>query len=186
MLHLATLRSNDQFNTTIYGYSDRFRGVEGTRSVVFMNREDIARLGFVDGEIVDLTTAIDDGQRAQCRRACGSSPTISPRAAAAAYYPGNESAFPAGAPRSEVEDAVLQAACRCVSVDPALAPDWLIRCGGRKPLMTREVWNVETRALLRWRRFCLGVAGAVLGWLRRAAGAAARSRRLPPILIGSA
>lgn len=60
VLHLATLRSNDQFNTTIYGYSDRFRGVEGTRRIVFMNGEDIVRLGFADGEIVDVTTAIDD------------------------------------------------------------------------------------------------------------------------------
>ncbi|TGV81536.1 formate dehydrogenase, partial [Mesorhizobium sp. M2D.F.Ca.ET.145.01.1.1] len=44
VLHLATLRSNDQFNTTIYGYSDRFRGISGTRRVVFLNRKDIARL----------------------------------------------------------------------------------------------------------------------------------------------
>jgi molybdopterin-dependent oxidoreductase alpha subunit len=60
VLHLSTLRSNDQFNTTIYGYSDRFRGVNGTRKIVFMNRKDIDRLGFVEGESVDLTTAIDE------------------------------------------------------------------------------------------------------------------------------
>ena len=36
---LMTLRSNDQFNTTVYGYSDRFRGIKGTRSVVMMNRQ---------------------------------------------------------------------------------------------------------------------------------------------------
>jgi molybdopterin-dependent oxidoreductase alpha subunit len=61
ILHLATLRSNDQFNTTIYGYSDRFRGVEGTRKIVFMNREDIATLGLSNGAIVDLTTALEEG-----------------------------------------------------------------------------------------------------------------------------
>ncbi len=61
VLQLITLRSNDQFNTTIYGYDDRFRGVKGTRMVVFMNAVDIAKLGFRDGEFVDLTTAIDDG-----------------------------------------------------------------------------------------------------------------------------
>lgn len=61
VLQLITLRSNDQFNTTIYGYDDRFRGVKGTRMVVFMNAADIARRGFKDGEFVDLTTAIDDG-----------------------------------------------------------------------------------------------------------------------------
>lgn len=61
VLQLMTLRSNDQFNTTVYGYDDRFRGVKGTRMVVFMNAADIARLGFAKDEFVDLTTAIDDG-----------------------------------------------------------------------------------------------------------------------------
>ena len=61
ILQLATLRSNDQFNTTIYGYSDRFRGVNGTRHVVFMNKMDIERRGLRDGDAVDLTTALDDG-----------------------------------------------------------------------------------------------------------------------------
>ena len=63
ILQLMTLRSNDQFNTTIYGYSDRFRGVHGTRQVVFMNKADVARLGLHDGDSVDLTTALDDGVR---------------------------------------------------------------------------------------------------------------------------
>nr|GFD59385.1 hypothetical protein [Tanacetum cinerariifolium] len=44
VIQLMTLRSNDQFNTTIYGYDDRFRGVNGTRRVVFMNRNDVVRL----------------------------------------------------------------------------------------------------------------------------------------------
>lgn len=61
VLQLITLRSNDQFNTTIYGYDDRFRGVKGTRMVVFMNASDVADQGLKDGEFVDLTTAIDDG-----------------------------------------------------------------------------------------------------------------------------
>ena len=61
VLQLMTLRSNDQFNTTVYGYDDRFRGVKGTRMVVFMNEADIARLSFAKDEFVDLTTAIDDG-----------------------------------------------------------------------------------------------------------------------------
>jgi molybdopterin-dependent oxidoreductase alpha subunit len=60
VLQLATLRSNDQFNTTIYGFDDRFRGVRGTRMVVFMNAADIAALGFQKGEFVDLTTAMED------------------------------------------------------------------------------------------------------------------------------
>ena len=59
VLQLSTLRSNDQFNTTVYGYTDRFRGVKGTRMVVFMNAADIAALGFASGEFVDLTTVIE-------------------------------------------------------------------------------------------------------------------------------
>ena len=61
VFQLMTLRSNDQFNTTIYGYHDRFRGVKGTRLIVFMNPADIERQGFTGGEFVDLTTAVDDG-----------------------------------------------------------------------------------------------------------------------------
>ena len=61
VLQLMTLRSNDQFNTTVYGYDDRFRGVHGTRHVIFMNPADIARMGFEGGDAVDLTAAVDDG-----------------------------------------------------------------------------------------------------------------------------
>jgi molybdopterin-dependent oxidoreductase alpha subunit len=46
---LVTMRSNDQFNTTIYGYSDRMRGIEGTRDVLLINPEDMARAFLVEG-----------------------------------------------------------------------------------------------------------------------------------------
>jgi anaerobic selenocysteine-containing dehydrogenase len=61
ILQLITLRSNDQFNTTVYGYDDRFRGIKGTREVVLMNRNDAQRLGLQDGDTVTLQTAVDDG-----------------------------------------------------------------------------------------------------------------------------
>jgi molybdopterin-dependent oxidoreductase alpha subunit len=61
VLKLITVRSNDQFNTTIYGYYDRFRGIRGTRRVILMNRNDIVRLGLQEGEKVSLKTAVDDG-----------------------------------------------------------------------------------------------------------------------------
>jgi len=61
VLQLITLRSNDQFNTTIYGYRDRFRGVSGTRMVLFVNRADMYRLGLEEAETVSLETAVDDG-----------------------------------------------------------------------------------------------------------------------------
>jgi len=61
VLQLVTLRSNDQFNTTVYGYDDRFRGIKGTRMVAFMNAADVSALGLAEGQFIDLTTAIDDG-----------------------------------------------------------------------------------------------------------------------------
>src|SRR5579875_2431288 len=58
---LLTLRSNDQFNTTVYGYDDRFRGIHGTREVVLMNADDIARLGLREGQTVKLVSDAGDG-----------------------------------------------------------------------------------------------------------------------------
>ncbi|MDQ6710348.1 MAG: FdhF/YdeP family oxidoreductase [Candidatus Dormibacteraeota bacterium] len=58
---LLTMRSNDQFNTTIYGLSDRLRGIEGTRDVLLMNPDDIARAGLADGQMVSLLSDADDG-----------------------------------------------------------------------------------------------------------------------------
>jgi anaerobic selenocysteine-containing dehydrogenase len=60
VLRMITLRSNDQFNTTIYGYDDRFRGIHGTRMVVLMNRNDVDRLGLKEGETVSLRTSSTD------------------------------------------------------------------------------------------------------------------------------
>ncbi|MBE1508284.1 molybdopterin-dependent oxidoreductase alpha subunit [Rhizobium viscosum] len=93
VLHLATLRSNDQFNTTIYGYSDRYRGVEGTRKIVFMNPDDIVRLGFTEGENVDLTTAIDatNVRRVTAMRIV---PYDIPKGCCGAYYPETNPLFP--------------------------------------------------------------------------------------------
>jgi molybdopterin-dependent oxidoreductase alpha subunit len=86
VIQLMTLRSNDQFNTTVYGYNDRFRGVHGTRSVVFMNRNDVVRLGFAAGDWVTLRTAIEP----EVRREVGPLQIIAydiPEGCAAAYYP---------------------------------------------------------------------------------------------------
>ncbi|GHD09552.1 FdhF/YdeP family oxidoreductase [Tianweitania populi] len=60
VLRLITLRSNDQFNTTVYGYSDRFRGINGTRMVVLMNTLDMERLDIQNGEIVAMETKAND------------------------------------------------------------------------------------------------------------------------------
>jgi molybdopterin-dependent oxidoreductase alpha subunit len=61
VLRLFTIRSDGQFNTTIYSHEDRFRGVHGTRKVLFMARADMDRLGYVEGDIVSAHTPTDDG-----------------------------------------------------------------------------------------------------------------------------
>ena len=60
IFQLTTFRSQGQFNTTVYSDRDRFRGVHGTRMVLFMNENDIVRLELREGEIVSLCTAIGD------------------------------------------------------------------------------------------------------------------------------
>ncbi|MBF7015510.1 FdhF/YdeP family oxidoreductase (plasmid) [Novosphingobium resinovorum] len=83
---LMTLRSNDQFNTTIYGYSDRLRGIEGTRDVVLMNPEDIAEAGLVQGQVIGLVGDAGDGVH---REVSGLTvtPFLLPRGCIGAYYP---------------------------------------------------------------------------------------------------
>jgi molybdopterin-dependent oxidoreductase alpha subunit len=56
VLRLVTIRSHDQYNTTIYGLDDRYRGVFGRRDVLFMNPDDLAALGFEHGDLVDIET----------------------------------------------------------------------------------------------------------------------------------
>ena len=83
---LITLRSNDQFNTTIYGMSDRLRGIEGTRDVVLMNPDDITAAGLTDGQQVRLVSDADDG----IDRRLGGLKLIGyqlPRGTVAGYYP---------------------------------------------------------------------------------------------------
>jgi len=61
VLRLMTLRSDDQFNTSVYSLDDRFRNIWGTRKVLFMHPQDMAARGLADGDMVEVTTAIDDG-----------------------------------------------------------------------------------------------------------------------------
>lgn len=63
VLRLVTLRSHDQYNTTIYALDDRYRGVFGRRDVLFMNEEDMQQLGLEHGDRVDITTALPDSQQ---------------------------------------------------------------------------------------------------------------------------
>jgi len=84
-LLMQTIRSHDQFNTTIYGHDDRYRGIYGTRKVVLVNPTDLHRMGFRDGEVVTVVSEFG-GQE---RRAEGFRLRTYPTAlgCAAAYYP---------------------------------------------------------------------------------------------------
>ena len=79
------MRSHDQYNTTIYGHDDRYRGLSGDRHVVMMNAADIDRMGFEAGDRVDLITVADGAER----RAEGFQVVeySTPEGTAAAYYP---------------------------------------------------------------------------------------------------
>lgn len=60
-LIMQTLRSHDQYNTTIYGLNDRYRGIRGERQVVFINEADIQRLGLDTAQTVSIRSLWDDG-----------------------------------------------------------------------------------------------------------------------------
>ena len=85
-LLLQTVRSHDQYNTTVYGLDDRYRGVRGGRRVVFVNPADVADLGVADGQTVDLVSEWTDGVE---RRASGFRVVAYPtaRGCAASYFP---------------------------------------------------------------------------------------------------
>ncbi|MBO2928062.1 FdhF/YdeP family oxidoreductase [Metapseudomonas otitidis] len=85
-LILQTLRSHDQYNTTIYGLDDRYRGVRGQRHVVFANAADIDRLGFQPGQKVDMVSLWDDGVERKVEGFTLLAFDI-PAGQAAAYYP---------------------------------------------------------------------------------------------------
>jgi molybdopterin-dependent oxidoreductase alpha subunit len=84
-LLLTTVRSHDQYNTTIYGLDDRYRGISGGRHVVFMNTDDIAALGLSAGQRVDLTSHHENETRSVTDFVVVPYPI--PRGSAAAYFP---------------------------------------------------------------------------------------------------
>jgi len=83
---LATTRSHDQYNTTVYGLDDRYRGVFGERRVLFIHPADIAALGLRAGDRVDLESLHDDGVRRVVPGFLLVEYDI-PRGCLAAYYP---------------------------------------------------------------------------------------------------
>ncbi|HEX3597766.1 MAG TPA: FdhF/YdeP family oxidoreductase [Polyangiaceae bacterium] len=84
-LLLTTIRSHDQFNTTIYGETDRYRGIKNGRRVVFLSPEDIAERGLVEGGFVDMVSRFGHEERRATRFEVVSYPIA--RGCAAAYFP---------------------------------------------------------------------------------------------------
>ncbi|WP_017446579.1 FdhF/YdeP family oxidoreductase [Gayadomonas joobiniege] len=83
---LQTLRAHDQYNTTIYGLNDRYRGIQNERDVIFINEKDMQALGFESGQQVDITSHWPDGK---VRKVTGFKlyPYQIPCGNLAAYYP---------------------------------------------------------------------------------------------------
>lgn len=111
VFRLVTLRSNDQFNTTVYGYDDRFRGIHGSRMVVMVNAQDMSRLGLEEGSMVTLTTAAEDGV---ARQVAGLRvvPYDVPPGSLAAYYPECNALIPLW----QYDDKAKTPACKSVPV----------------------------------------------------------------------
>jgi molybdopterin-dependent oxidoreductase alpha subunit len=84
-LLMTTVRSHDQFNTTVYGLDDRYRGVWGGRRVLFVNPEDLAELGLADGDWVDITSHFEGETRSAPRFRAIAYPIA--RKSAASYFP---------------------------------------------------------------------------------------------------
>jgi molybdopterin-dependent oxidoreductase alpha subunit len=82
---MMTMRSHDQFNTTIYGLDDRYRGIRNGRRVIMLNPDDIKTCGFQSGQLVDLISHHDGQER--LARHFRVVPYSIPRRCAAAYFP---------------------------------------------------------------------------------------------------
>jgi anaerobic selenocysteine-containing dehydrogenase len=82
---LTTVRSHDQFNTSIYGLDDRYRGIYNGRRVLFMNEDDMCDAGLVQGQLVDLTSHFEGKQR--YAPSFMLAPYSIPRGCTATYFP---------------------------------------------------------------------------------------------------
>ncbi len=93
-LLMMTIRSHDQYNTTIYGLDDRYRGIKHGRRVVLMNPEDMRERGLGAGDLVDLVSHFEDGERtAEHFRVVA---YAIPRQCAATYFPEGNVLVPLG------------------------------------------------------------------------------------------
>jgi len=94
-LRLFTIRSHDQYNTTVYGLDDRYRGISGERHVVFMHPDDVAERGMRPGDRADLRARPADGRERVARGFRVVAYDV-PRGSAAAYFPEANVLVPVG------------------------------------------------------------------------------------------
>ncbi|WP_416423674.1 FdhF/YdeP family oxidoreductase [Pseudomonas sp. App30] len=92
VLRLITLRSHDQYNTTIYALDDRYRGVFGRRDVLFMSQADLDSRGLAHGDLVDIET-VTEGRRMRYEKITAIEYKIAP-GSVGAYYPEANSLVP--------------------------------------------------------------------------------------------
>ncbi len=99
LLQLMTVRSHDQYNTTIYGHDDRYRGIDGERRVCLISRTDLDRLGFTAGDRVDIISVWDDGSGAVEERTARGFLLVEyaiPAGCLASYFPETNALVPLG------------------------------------------------------------------------------------------
>jgi molybdopterin-dependent oxidoreductase alpha subunit len=99
-LLLQSLRSHDQFNTTIYGLDDRYRGIHQGRRVVFVHPDDLRELGLVDGEVVDVVSEWRDEPERRAERFRTVAYDVA-RGTCAAYFPEANVLVPLGSVAEE-------------------------------------------------------------------------------------
>jgi molybdopterin-dependent oxidoreductase alpha subunit len=136
-LRLFTIRSHDQYNTTIYGLDDRYRGIRGARRVIFMHPEDLSERGLEDGDEVDVHSHAADGRDRMAPRFRAVAYDV-PRGAAAAYFPEANVLVPIGStargsntPSSKMVPVTVVPATSAVRVD---GPDGrLVAVGATEP-----------------------------------------------------
>ena len=118
-LLLQTIRSHDQFNTTMYAMNDRYRGIKKGRMVLLVNPSDLAELGFEDGGYVDVHSEADDGvDRVLPQLRLVSYPSA--RGCAAAYYPEANVLVPLDSTAEESNTPASKSVI--IRLEPATAP----------------------------------------------------------------
>ena len=122
-LVMMTIRTHDQFNTTIYGLDDRYRGIYNGRRVILMNEADMQERGLVQGQIVDITSHFNGAER--CARSFMVAPYQIPRGCTATYFPEANVLVPldsvsevSNTPTSKYVVITVRPAARSIPADP--------------------------------------------------------------------